>query len=188
MVTITRTRTTARSACTATARRPTTGSASVLDSNIYPDKRLGKTAYVNGTKLTGTEEEVVQNVEFVEMTEFDILQKNVKKVTIPNNVTSIGYGAFSGCSSLTSITIPDSVTSIGRCAFYDCSNLASIIIPDSVKYIYQAACYNCTSLAHIYYKGTKEQWNAITKGTNWNLEMGSNVTGGTTIHYNYVPE
>ena len=33
--------------------------------------------------------------------------------TIPNSVTSIGDGAFSGCTSLTSVTIPNSVTSIG---------------------------------------------------------------------------
>ena len=32
---------------------------------------------------------------------------------IPNSVTSIGYIAFSGCTSLTSIEIPKSVTSIG---------------------------------------------------------------------------
>ena len=32
-------------------------------------------------------------------------------------LTSIGYGAFWGCSSLTSVTIPNSVTSIGEEAF-----------------------------------------------------------------------
>ena len=32
---------------------------------------------------------------------------------IPDSVTSIGAGAFGGCTSLTSVTIPDSVTSIG---------------------------------------------------------------------------
>ncbi|MBR2716334.1 MAG: leucine-rich repeat protein, partial [Oscillospiraceae bacterium] len=34
-------------------------------------------------------------------------------VTIPAGVTSIGYIAFWGCSSLTSVTIPEGVTDIG---------------------------------------------------------------------------
>jgi hypothetical protein len=53
--------------------------------------------------------------------------------TIPNSVTSIAdvrtsyfYGAFDGCSRLTSVTIPNSVTSIGNAAFRDCSGLTSV--------------------------------------------------------------
>ena len=47
---------------------------------------------------------------------------------IPYSVTSIGEGAFSRCSSLTSITIPESVTSIGSSAFYGCQSLESIVV------------------------------------------------------------
>ena len=49
-------------------------------------------------------------------------------MTIPNNVTSIGNGAFEGCSGLTSINIPNSVTSIGNGAFRDCSGLTSFVV------------------------------------------------------------
>ena len=42
------------------------------------------------------------------------------------SVTSIGEGAFWGCSGLTSVTIPNSVTTIGESAFSACSSLNSI--------------------------------------------------------------
>ena len=44
-------------------------------------------------------------------------------ITLPESLTTIGSGAFYGCSGLTSITIPESVTTIGYNAFYDCVNL-----------------------------------------------------------------
>ena len=55
--------------------------------------------------------------------------------TIPNSVTSIGQGAFSGYSSLTNINIPNSVTAIGEGAFNNCSNLTTINIPNSITSI-----------------------------------------------------
>ena len=44
----------------------------------------------------------------------------VTSYILPNDLTSIGSYAFSGCSSLNSITIPNSVTSIGSYAFKYC--------------------------------------------------------------------
>ena len=70
-------------------------------------------------------------------------------ITIPDSVTSIGSSAFSGCTGLTSVTIPDSVTKIGDSAFYGCTGLTSITIPDSVTSIGQGAFCDCTGLTSI---------------------------------------
>ena len=66
-------------------------------------------------------------------------------VTIPNGVTSIGEGAFSGCRALTSVTIPNSVTSIGNYVFSGCSELKNVIIPDSVTNIGRFAFSDCSA-------------------------------------------
>ncbi len=63
------------------------------------------------------------------------------EIIIPNSVTTIGYGAFVGCDSLTSITIPNSVTTIEEEGFGWCSNLTSLIIPNSVTTIGNGAFY-----------------------------------------------
>ncbi len=70
--------------------------------------------------------------------------RKLKKVNIPNSVTTIGNYAFSG-TSLTSINIPNSVTYIGERAFSGTS-LTSINIPNSVTYIGESAFSGCTSL------------------------------------------
>ena len=74
---------------------------------------------------------------------------SLTSVSIPEGVTSIGWGAFENCGSLTSISIPSSVTSIGDDAFRDCSSLTSVSIPEDVTSIGWSAFSGCSSLANI---------------------------------------
>ena len=69
-------------------------------------------------------------------------------INISASVTSIGVGAFSGCTGLTSIEIPSSVTSIGESAFIG-SNLTSIEIPASVTSIGVEAFSDCRVLESV---------------------------------------
>ena len=52
------------------------------------------------------------------------------KITLPEQITTIGISAFEDCTNLKKIEIPDSVTSIGDWAFYDCTSLARVDISD----------------------------------------------------------
>ncbi len=69
--------------------------------------------------------------------------------TIPNTITSIGFGAFAHCTSLASVVIPNAVTSIGKSAFLGCFSLASVEIPNAVTSIGDYAFDGCSSLTSV---------------------------------------
>ena len=108
---------------------------------------------------------------------------SLTSLVIPGSVTSIGYYAFEYCSSLTNVVICDSVTNIGYGEFAGCFDLTGVVIPDSVTSIDSYAFCDCTSLTSIKYRGTEEQWNTISKGTDWDYRIGN-----YTITYNYKGE
>lgn len=71
------------------------------------------------------------------------LLSGCQSTIIPDSVTSIGNGAFAGCSSLKTVVIPDSVASIGDYAFINCENLEKIFLPDSVQSVGERVFDGC---------------------------------------------
>ena len=96
----------------------------------------------------------------------------IMDLVIPNSVTSIGIGAFAGCSGLTSVEIPNSVTSIEDDAFSECSGLTSVTIPNSVTRIGDRAFGNCSGLTSV------EIGNGV---TNIGREAFARCTGLTSV-------
>ena len=156
-----------------------TGLGSCLNSDIYIP------TYIDSHQVTGIGNYAFDGSPYL------------KSVGIPNTVTSIGSCAFDDCPSLTSVIIPNSVTSIDAYAFAYCKNLTTVTIPDNVTVINDMTfngCTNlnsvtigkgvtkinwnafqyCTNLSKITFNGTKAQWNAITKGNNWNRQVPAN--------------
>ncbi|MDE7228241.1 MAG: leucine-rich repeat domain-containing protein [Treponemataceae bacterium] len=81
-------------------------------------------------------------------------------VTIPDGVTAIAGGAFTGHTELEHISIPAGVTSIGENAFAGCTGLAHVDIPASVTDIGAGALPAGTAVT---YHGTAEQWDELAK-------------------------
>ncbi|MDE5614118.1 MAG: leucine-rich repeat protein [Treponemataceae bacterium] len=131
---------------------------SIGTATIYAQAGDKTTACQVTVRLPDAEAEVFEINDYGTLTKYTGTDADV---TIPEGVTSIGYDAFYGCTSLASVTIPEGVTSIGDDAFWWCTSLASVTIPASVTYIGDGAFYGCTSLKEIVFKGTVEQWQAI---------------------------
>ncbi|MBQ3623065.1 MAG: leucine-rich repeat domain-containing protein [Bacteroidaceae bacterium] len=78
-----------------------------------------------------------------------VIPETVKYDGVAYSVTTIGVGAFSGCTGLTSITIPNSVTTIGSGAFSCCSGLTSVTIPNGITTIETGTFEYCHGLTSI---------------------------------------
>lgn len=118
-----------------------------LISSSYSDVIIGGTdniASVNiGTKVTDLKYDEPKGA-------FQDL-KNLREVSIPSTVTTIGQSAFDSCTKLTSITIPAGVTTLGQWVFYLCTGLTAVTFEEDsqISTISGSAFEGCTSLSSI---------------------------------------
>ena len=114
-----------------------------------------------------------------EIGECAFLNSGLVTVTIPDTVTEIENGAFSGCTGLTDIKLPESVVNIGTKIFANCTSLTDVtlpnawesipastfegctaleklVLPESVKNIRDSAFKNCTALKEIVWSKAPE--------------------------------
>ncbi len=98
---------------------------SVSDYAFYGCSSLNKVTIANETKLTQIGEYAFANC--VSITKWG--SDNDGKLVIPTGVSIIGTHAFENEMLITDVTIADSVTSVGEGAFGGCSSLENIIMP-----------------------------------------------------------
>ncbi len=110
---------------------------------------LGKWWYSNGSKFADTYNGVP--VTHIAPDVFRGKTNVVQKITLPQNLVEICDEQFIYCNRLTSVTIPATVSEIGTDAFRGCIYLETVT-----------------------FKGTREQWQQIKLGENWNI--GCNFT------------
>ena len=95
----------------------------------------------------------------------------ITDVIIPFNVTTWESYVFSECKKLTTVRVESSL--IGGFAFTSCTALTSLTISANCTKIGTCMLTYCSSLTEITYEGTKAQWDAIEKGTNWDSRHGA---------------
>ena len=95
----------------------------------------------------------------------------IAEVTVPASVKTWGKYAFSGCAKLKTARV--ACDSIGAFAFTRCTALSSLTISANCTKIGTCMLTYCSSLTEITYEGTKAQWDAIEKGTNWDSRHGA---------------
>jgi len=93
---------------------------------------------------------------------------NLAYIHFPNDIVTIGDGAFSGCAKIKGYTSSNqsinlvSVTTIGQNAFNGCSSLTYVNTSDSVTSIGDAAFQNCSNLTYMYISRSITQINTST--------------------------
>ena len=76
-----------------------------------------------------------------------LIDRSITSITLPNDLTSIGNGAFYGCTNLALSSLPNTVTAIGDYAFRDCYQITLTSLPNGVTYIGEYAFSACSNLA-----------------------------------------
>ena len=161
--------------CTSLTELTFPGSFGSLGTNAFKNSGLQSITFESGVKMVSGFKDCtnLQSVTLCEGVETIVASAfenctNLTEIKIPDSVTVIGKRAFMSCSKLKTVTFGENsqLTTLGESAFRVCSELESIAIPKGITML-DASFAFCTKLAEIRFYGTVEQWNAMSRTTNW---------------------
>lgn len=119
--------------------------------NKYFDTREDCNALIEtatNTLLRGSSDSVIPST-VTAIGDYAFSMVAFKTLDIPDNITSIGTGAFKHCLLLEEINLPEGLTEIGDEAFDGCSKLLEIKVPEKVSRIGRGAFSSCRLLKEI---------------------------------------
>lgn len=116
-------------------------------------------AFAGCTSLTGENLKIPKNI--VTITANAFKESGLKKLYIPNQVTTIGASAFEACKNLEDVHISNNISIISQSMFKNCEKLKKIEIPVKVTQIGTNAFYG-SGLKDVYIFGDPEIGGGIT--------------------------
>lgn len=116
-------------------------------------------AFAGCTSLTGENLKIPKNI--VTITANAFKESGLKKLYIPNQVTTIGASAFEACKNLEDVHISNNISIISQSTFKNCEKLEKIEIPVKVAKIGTNAFYG-SGLKDVYIFGDPEIGGGIT--------------------------
>lgn len=137
----------------------------LLEADIDPAKYMNELpeGYLAGTECKSYE--IPENITSIGSGAFAYTQ--LRSIIIPKKVEHLNPSVFEKCASLEEVILPDGLLSIGDSAFFGCSELIDIEIPGKVLWIGDRVFSWCTSLRSIKFQGTKQQWSETRKDPSW---------------------
>lgn len=75
--------------------------------------------------------------------------KTATGYTVPETVTTISSGGFSGLSHLKDLTLPEGLTTFGSRVFENATSLETVNIPVGITYLSERTFAGCTNLRHL---------------------------------------
>lgn len=114
---------------------PDTDAGEHLDGDFFQDK-FGVTYQMQTHKVVGIAPSGLRGGEF-------------QKITIPENILSVGSKAFENCTQLLSVTLPDGIGELNDKTFANCAALESVSLPFGLSKVGDRAFADCTSLKKI---------------------------------------
>ena len=98
---------------------------------------------------------------------------NLKEVVLSDGLIKIDGFAFAYCWNLVDIIIPGTAERLESGAFQGCDSLKSIVLPSSLNYLGSGIFKFCSNFVNVYFEGTHEQWNSLSKNSGYSDGAGS---------------